>query len=184
LESILGMIVFFAIMFIVGKSAKPAKKAPPQSDPNLKQTDSIPGKPIAVQPMPPRPAAPAPFPPAAATEPQKGLPLSAIEQEIRQAAQAAKLDAQVKLKKAARLKSGESFTDDEGCVGGSMHEHKEEGEHHADHAQHLRERDEALTREAGQSRADDLRNVSVRELRRAVIVSEILDKPVALRRRA
>lgn len=77
----------------------------------------------------------------------------------------------------ASVSEGNSFSDADGCVGGSMHEHVEEGERAAEHAQHLPEAAEIPVAAARH-------RISAAELRRAVITSEILDKPVALRRRA
>lgn len=77
----------------------------------------------------------------------------------------------------ASVSEGNSFSDADGCVGGSMHEHSEEGERAAEHAQHLPEAPET-------SIAAARSKISAAELRRAVITSEILDKPIALRRRA
>ena len=79
---------------------------------------------------------------------------------------------------------GISPLDDEGCVGGSMkHEHTE-GETHEEHRRHVealhqREREESLATEA----AVELAEMNLQKLRHAVVMAEILDKPVALRRR-
>lgn len=79
---------------------------------------------------------------------------------------------------------GVSLRDDEGCVGGSMaHEHTE-GETHEEHSRHLevlrqREASETLAAEA----ALELAEMNLKKLRRAVVMAEVLNKPVALRRR-
>lgn len=78
---------------------------------------------------------------------------------------------------AESVPEGVSFSDADGCIGGSMHEHVEEGERAAEHAQHLPKAAELPVAAAR-------RRISAAELRRAVITSEILDKPIALRRRA
>ena len=85
-------------------------------------------------------------------------------------------------KAAKPVPQGASFTDEQGCIGGSMHEHVEEGETHAEHAAHMK-RAAAPAPEAVQPAAS-LRGTSASDLRRAVIMSEILDKPVSLRKRA
>lgn len=82
------------------------------------------------------------------------------------------------------LVSGMSRADADGCLGGSLSGHSEEGESRAEHARHLREAD-AQQREVLREEARDLsmRQAARSELRRAVVWSEILDKPKALRRR-
>lgn len=82
------------------------------------------------------------------------------------------------------LPMGESVQDDQGCVGGSLVHHDEEGETRDEHASHLREmaRDERDREEARQTAAA-IRQAGMAQMRRAVILSEILDKPKALRRR-
>ena len=77
------------------------------------------------------------------------------------------------------LPSGESAVDAEGCVGGSLGAHREEGERRAEHRLHERRREAALAAECAASR----RAAAVRQARQAVVMSEILDKPKALRRR-
>ena len=78
---------------------------------------------------------------------------------------------------------GGSLSDDEGCVGGSMaHEHTE-GETREEHRRHV---DELHRREAEETRAtlaaQELATLNVQRMRRAVVMAEILDRPVALRR--
>ena len=82
------------------------------------------------------------------------------------------------------LATGMSRADAEGCLGGSLSGHSEEGESRAEHAEHLRRVDaqeRAILR--GEERALHMRSAARTELRRAVVWSEILDKPKALRRR-
>ena len=82
------------------------------------------------------------------------------------------------------LAAGMSRADAEGCLGGSLSGHSEEGESRAEHAEHLRRVDaqeRAILR--GEARALRLRTAARTELRRAVVWSEILDRPKALRRR-
>ena len=82
------------------------------------------------------------------------------------------------------LTTGMSRADADGCLGGSLSGHSEEGESRAEHAEHLRKVDaqeRAILR--GEERALHMRTAARTELRRAVVWSEILDKPKALRRR-
>lgn len=77
------------------------------------------------------------------------------------------------------VSQGESAYDDEGCVGGSMPHDHAEGESHAEHGRHIaamqaRDRDETALARAG---------VDIAQLRRAVVMAEVLDRPVSLRRR-
>ena len=79
-----------------------------------------------------------------------------------------------------------SLEDGEGCLGGSMaHEHTE-GESRAEHEGHMaamREREAREREEAAPNRVSVLGEMDQAALRRAVIVSEVLGKPRALRRR-
>ena len=82
------------------------------------------------------------------------------------------------------LAAGMSRADAEGCLGGSLSGHPEEGESRAEHAEHLRKADaqeRAILR--GEERVLHMRTAARTELRRAVVWSEILDRPKALRRR-
>lgn len=82
------------------------------------------------------------------------------------------------------LAAGMSRADAEGCLGGSLSGHPEEGESRAEHAEHLRKADaqeRAILRR--EERALHMRTAARTELRRAVVWSEILDRPKALRRR-
>ena len=82
------------------------------------------------------------------------------------------------------LAAGMSRADAEGCLGGSLSGHPEEGESRAEHAEHLRKADaqeRAILR--GGERALHMGTAARTELRRAVVWSEILDRPKALRRR-
>ena len=76
---------------------------------------------------------------------------------------------------------GESTVDEHGCIGGSLGEHTAEGESTAVHAAHML-RAEAR-RQADEVRSTaDTRAAARAEMRRAVVWSEILGKPKALRR--
>ena len=85
----------------------------------------------------------------------------------------------------AAAPQGGGAADDEGCVGGSMAHTHDEGESRAEHDRHMkaamrREADESLAAQAAQ----ELSEMNIHRLRRAVVVAEILDRPKALRRRA
>ena len=74
--------------------------------------------------------------------------------------------------------------DEEGCVGGSMEHTHHEGESRAEHRQHLaaiqrQEQEDTLAAQAAQ----EIRDMNIHRLRRAVVVSEILGKPKALQHR-
>ena len=82
------------------------------------------------------------------------------------------------------IAQGVSLHDDEGCVGGSMAHVHTEGETHAEHRRHVealrrRETEERLAAQA----AADLAALNIQKLRQAVIMKELLDRPVALRGR-
>ena len=79
---------------------------------------------------------------------------------------------------------GISVVDGEGCVGGSMAHDHDEGERRQEHARHL---EAARRREAvevlQEAEAELQRRSRAAELRRAVVMAEVLDRPVALRPR-
>lgn len=75
---------------------------------------------------------------------------------------------------------GASAVDDEGCLGGSLPHGHEEGESREEHARHIAAMESRDKNEA----ALEIRGFDARQLRRAVVISEILDRPKALRRRA
>ena len=82
------------------------------------------------------------------------------------------------------IAQGVSLHDDEGCVGGSMEHVHTEGETHAEHRRHVealrrRETEERLAAQA----AAELAALNTQKLRQAVIMKELLDRPVALRGR-
>jgi len=78
--------------------------------------------------------------------------------------------------------TGVSPTDEHGCIGGSMPDHEAEGETIAEHAEHEQNRQQRLAEEAALN-AETFRKPTAADLRRAVVMSEILDKPVSLRGR-
>ena len=212
MDSISGLIVLFIIIGLIEKFAKKPKAnrnaaaggqqnvqrkpAKPLAFEDMDDADEEPGElqtPVvlttipapsavqsaaAVQTLVPEPLARTVFERAPLESEKTEEKLSLIEQSVKAAGKG-------KRRKKAVLQSGESVTDENGCIGGSLGAHAEEGETHAEHAEHVMKRDEALAAEASVARqAAALRAASVSELRRAVVLAEILDKPVSLRRRA
>lgn len=76
------------------------------------------------------------------------------------------------------LAQGESARDADGCIGGSLGAHEEEGESHAEHAHHL-----ARAEREDEAAKPQSRRPTRSDLRRAVVMKEILDSPVSMRRR-
>jgi len=103
-------------------------------------------------------------------------------QTVIEAETAAKQRAEIISARVQESLSGQSPVDDHGCIGGSMPDHEAEGETLAEHAGHERERQQRIAEETA-LRAEDLHKPTARDLRRAVIMSEILDKPLAFRGR-
>ena len=123
---------------------------------------------------------------------QEAAPVAQMSPEARRearrqarAAQPAPVEAAVKPDpQAVRMPLGASLLDDEGCVGGSMDHDHDEGESRREHAQHVeaakrREASEMLER----AEAERRQTVNTRRLRQAVVMAEVLDRPVALRPR-
>lgn len=72
-----------------------------------------------------------------------------------------------------------AHTDEEGCVGGSMAHTHEEGESREEHARHMA----AMTARDAEEAANEVRPaIDAAALRRAVVMSEVLGRPKALRR--
>ena len=76
-------------------------------------------------------------------------------------------------------REGMSAFDGEGCVGGSMPHDHTEGESHDEHGRHVA----AMQAREKAEAAVTPREVDARALRRAVVMAEILDRPVSLRAR-
>lgn len=191
MDDLFGLIVVI-IIACVSLSKKSAKNKQKGNKPSA-------AKPVqaARTPSMPKAAAPAAKPAQAKTAaPAKS---SLIEQELLRKTEELKaltgidLTEHIEKKPAAKpagkaaakpLASGESFTDKEGCVGGSLNVHTEEGESHSEHAEHMKRMEaNATARSAASEYAAALKHAQRADLRRAVIMSEILDKPVALRKR-
>ncbi len=78
------------------------------------------------------------------------------------------------------LAPGQSLTDEHGCIGGSLSHDSSEGETLHEHAGHEMRRQSRLAAEA--QAVQPARRVTARDLRQAVVMSEILNRPKALRR--
>lgn len=174
------IVVAFALIGIAAKSSK-SKKTKPADKP--KST-----------PKPPQPAKPA----KAVTQPSavKIAGKESIESAINAITEllenadsalapqpaAAHPQQPAKAKKKKKSASGESKTDEHGCIGGSIPHMTSEGESLQEHAQHEKNRQARLSEENA-LRAESLRKPTAADLRKAVVMKEILDKPVALRGR-
>ena len=78
------------------------------------------------------------------------------------------------------FEQGEGFDDEEGCLGGSMPHGHEEGESREEHSRHIA----AMEAREKAEVAVSPKGIDARQLRRAVVMSEVLGRPKALRRRA
>ena len=177
----LAIILLVFIFGAVAKSNKKKKKAADKPAPAKMISPDSEALESSIEP--PKPAQPA----KPVTEAKKALSKQNLENAI--AAFSELLDIEdeeaAKPKKKAKKKkpaSGESPVDAHGCIGGSMPIHSAEGESLAEHAAHEQNRQLRLQQETA-IHATDLRKPTAADLRKAVVMSEILDKPVALRRR-
>ena len=77
---------------------------------------------------------------------------------------------------------GRALHDDEGCVGGSIAHDHHEGESRTEHRRHVAavERREDAESEAERA-ARETSALNARRLRQAVIMAEVLDRPISLR---
>ena len=82
---------------------------------------------------------------------------------------------------APAVSQGESLRDDEGCLGGSLPHDHSEGESRAEHAAHIAAMEAREAEEAAVAAPRSLASFDPRDLRRAVVISEILGKPRAYR---
>ena len=114
---------------------------------------------------------------SAAVPAQKKKPQTSIETES-----AMKKRADIVKARVLESLSGVSPTDEHGCIGGSMPDHTAEGESVIEHAAHEQNRRQKLAQEAAVS-AKDLSRPTAADLRKAVVMSEILGKPVSLKGR-
>ena len=82
---------------------------------------------------------------------------------------------------APAMAQGASLHDDEGCLGGSLPHDHSEGENRAEHAAHIAAMEARDAEEAAVAAPRGLAGFDPRDLRRAVVISEILGKPRAYR---
>ena len=117
--------------------------------------------------------------------------LAQIRERARRRVKAAKLQAQQQpglpgraapAQPTVSAPQGMSAGDDEGCVGGSMPHDHAEGESRTEHAAHIAAM-EARDRTDAAAHRGSPRAVDAAQMRRAVVMAEILDRPVSLRRR-
>lgn len=187
MDDLFGLIVVI-IIACVSLSKKSAKNKQKGNKPSA-------AKPVQTVRTPSMPKASAPAAKPAQTKTAAPAKSSLIEQELLRKTEELKaltgidLTEHIEKKPAGKaaakpLASGESFTDKEGCIGGSLNAHTEEGESHSEHAEHMKRMEaNATARSAASEYAAALKHAQRADLRRAVIMSEILDKPVALRKR-
>lgn len=175
-----AIIVLIVIFSLIEKFSKAAKRN--------RNADEPPQRPI--QRMPSRPAPPKPDPAVTTPSPAVKVPLDKVADAAQEVAllkslarphPTAAAKPTVSAKPAVRMPSGESFTDADGCVGGSLGAHNEEGESRAEHAVHELRRSASMAAEAETTAV--VRRIDVKQLRQAVVMAEILDKPKALRAR-
>lgn len=175
MEPVAAIIVLIVILGLTEKFSKAAKRNrnAPADEPPRRPVQRMPSK-----PMPSKPANPIP----AKTDPLRKIADADATQEIAAVLKAfVQPQPAVPSKPVARMQSGESVTDADGCVGGSLGAHSEEGESRAEHAVHELRRSASVAEET--ATVATARRIDVKQLRQAVVMSEILDKPKALRRR-
>lgn len=161
MESIIALIFLVAIFGLIERFSKGAKRGARSG----------------------RGASPQPSRPAAQSLPQAVKAAApAVKSALEEAVSAFLESDEDEKPDLAHLPLGESVEDHEGCVGGSLGAHAEEGESRQEHEAHLR-RQEQTRETAPMPQAAAFRRLDAAEMRRAVILSEILDKPKALRRR-
>lgn len=116
-------------------------------------------------------------------DPDKPSPVKTRQQTSIEAETAMKQRAAVIRERVAASMSGKSAQDEHGCIGGSMPNHNAEGETRAEHAVHEKNRAERLKAEAPAAAVENPYKPDLSDLRKAVVMAEILDKPVSLRKR-
>lgn len=84
----------------------------------------------------------------------------------------------------AAVFEAQSISDDQGCIGGSLPHTQHEGESREEHTAHMRhiQAEEQISAQT-EDIARELHTMNLQQLRRAVIVSEILGKPKAFRKK-
>ena len=163
-----------------------------QSGKNMRASGGAQGQ--AVRPAAPRPQAPRPAKPVA--QPAKPVVQPTVQAAKPVAVPGGLAESLMDLLREPQgaPSEGESAVDwerpdEEGCLGGSMEHEHTEGESRAEHGQHLEAMREAALREReareleeASARPAVLGDLDLAALRRAVIISEVLDRPKALRR--
>jgi len=177
MEDFAGIIVFFVVIGLIDKLSKKKKNQKSKVQPAghaAAQKATRPAREVAL------PAQSAKKPAAAKGADANEL-LKAIE-AARQAKANGKSAPKAKeltaIEQAAGLqKSG--IADSEGCIGGSIPHTQHEGESKTEHDRHMRR----MTRPASPDAqpAVSIQKLRTEDLRKAVVMSEILNKPKALR---
>ena len=178
MEDFAGLIVFFLILGVIDKFGKKKKnrKNPKQPGPRTPERAA-----------PQRAAAPAQ---------EVALPVQAVKKAVKHtdAYELLKIIEAARQEKAKSAPSEEKektsieqavglrksgISDSEGCIGGSIAHTQHEGESHAVHTEHMKR----MVRPAAQTAqpAVSIRKLRTEDLRKAVVMSEILAKPKALR---
>lgn len=186
MEDFAGIIVFFVIIGLIEKFSKGAKKnRNAQSEPAQKKP--VQRVPAAVKNAAAQPAKTAAKPVGAAARPASsegiGTPeiqraIQAARQAKAQAAKAIKAKEKTSIEKAVEARAA---VDPEGCIGGSIAHTQHEGESKAEHDEHMLRT--ALPAAQAVQPAVSVQQLRTADLRKAVIMSEILDKPVSMRGR-
>ena len=184
MEGIGFIILLIAIVYSITHAKKLDKNRPGQG-----QQARKPGVPTAaprVPPVPPVQAAPtAPASPVAPTAAQPGPvrldQLKELLQELIDEAPEQEQPAPA-APSPAILDEGESFLDDKDCVGGSL-PHDETALHEGESGMYTEKRSAAAPETQNAPALLAGRRIDAAELRRAVVMSEILGKPKALQRR-
>ena len=180
-----GIIGFTIVMTIIGlvntitKLTKAGRKDPNQPQQTIQRVPT---------PQAPNPAAAQAYVQqlkAASAQPYApGGIVTPMVQPILQAAQAPKMEPakpaeKTEIERALNDRKQE-HADKEGCIGGSIPHTQHEGESRAEHAEHMKRAAVSAVETPGEQIRKSL---SAAEMRKAVIMSEILDRPKALRRR-
>ena len=180
-----GLIVLLVIIYFVVKSSKKNKKKAGGKPVNFSETlkevgkDSLKGMGTLIDKI--NEAIEEDDEPD--DESQLIIPAKAVSKKLRAKPKQAPKPAR-SAKESAAMFEAHSFLDEQGCVGGSLPHIQHEGEARHEHSAHERR---YIEEEQAASQAEDiareLQSMNLRQLRRAVVVSEVLGKPKALRGR-
>lgn len=180
MEDFAGLVVFLVIIGLIERFSKKSKKN--RNTPN--EPDKKPAEPAAKKaaPVPRKNAVPVQaVKKAVSTEIGEMHDFLKIVEALKQAESAEKT-AQPSAKPPVKAPQQVQFADVEGCVGGSIAHTQHEGESSAEHALHMKR--SAPKPAEPEAPAASMHRLSTADLRKAVVMSEILDKPKALRRYA